>query len=257
MQAELLRATRLSSMGAMASGLAHEVNQPLAASTNFLNAAVRLLDFARSGHRAALDTAREAAAEAAAQMLRAGAIVRRLRHFVDRGEAELQAEDVGALIREACDLARSDGSTLGVRLVTEVDAAVGHALVDRTQIQQVLLNLIRNAAEALQVAPGRKGEDRVVVAAGPAEDGGVEITVADNGPGLEPGVAARLFEPFVSTKREGMGIGLAICRTIVEGHGGRLSVDTPQGGESGRPGVVFRINLPQALHPVPGEIVSG
>ncbi|MCW3474097.1 sensor histidine kinase [Limobrevibacterium gyesilva] len=241
LQAELLRATRLSSMGAMASGLAHEVNQPLAASTNFLNAAVRLLDRAQAGDAGALDTSRVAVADASKQMLRAGAIVRRLRDFVGRGEAELRPEDVAGLIREACDLAEADGSTQGVTLVTRVAPDTGRALVDRTQIQQVLLNLIRNAAEALQAAPPLPGRaNRVVVSAGTAGHGGVEITVADTGPGLAPEVAARLFEPFVSTKRTGMGIGLTICRTIVEGHGGRLAVESSPAGC----GTLFRITLP-------------
>jgi two-component system sensor kinase FixL len=231
-QADLLRATRLSAMGAMASGLAHELNQPLAAATNFLNAAARMLHCGTAEDEP--PPARAAVAEAAQQLLRAGTIVRRLRDFVGRGEAELQSEDVALLIREACDVAHSDGATAGCTLTVQVGDA-GAALVDRTQIQQVLLNLIRNAAEAMQGVSLR----RITVAAGRTAAGGVEITVADTGPGLAPGVADRLFQPFVSTKVNGMGIGLAICRTIVEGHGGRLSAEPQVGG-----GMLFRIVLP-------------
>ena len=241
MQADLLRATRLSAMGAMASGLAHELNQPLAAATNYLNAGGRLLDLAAQGDAKIFPLARGAVADAAQQMLRAGAIVRRLRDFVERGEVELQIEDAGDLLREACDLARSDGVTEGITLACDIDADVGAILVDRTQIQQVLLNLIRNAAEAIvsaeQAAPGE-----VVVAASQTPDGGMHIDVRDNGPGLSPGFAERLFQPFVSSKISGMGIGLAICRTIIEGHGGTLNAQP-----CADRGMRFRITLPALL----------
>lgn len=249
-QADLLRATRLSAMGAMASGLAHELNQPLAAATNYLNAGGRLLDRGAQGDVDCLHAARGAVTDAAQQMLRAGAIVRRLRDFVERGEAELQPEDVGDVLRQACDLARNDGVTTGIALRLDVRPGTGMALVDRTQIQQVLLNLIRNAAEAIgdHLCPGAQGGfDRpgmIVVSAARSEEGRMQIDVTDNGPGLAPDIAERLFEPFVSTKPTGMGIGLAICRTIIEGHGGQMTgTRNPAGG------MVFRITLP-ALLPV-------
>ncbi len=242
-QAELLRATRLSAMGAMASGLAHELNQPLAAATNFLNAAARMLDPGAAPPEASQPgpspPAREVVGEAAQQLLRAGAIVRRLRDFVGRGEAELQSEDVALLIDEACNLARSDEAVAGCSLSVQVGAPgvapPGVALVDRTQIQQVLLNLIRNAAEAMAGLPVRE----ITVAALRTPGGSVEITVSDTGPGLAAGLHDRLFEPFVSTKVNGMGIGLAICRTIVEGHGGRLAAEQRTVG-----GMLFRVVLP-------------
>jgi|GEM_PF-2896636 len=242
LQAELLRATRLSSMGAMASGLAHEINQPLAASTNYLNAAVRLLDRATSGEAASLATAREAVAEAAAETLRAGNIVRRLRQFVDRGEAELAEEDIAGVIAEAVTLARPEALGVGVHLVQDVAPGIGAVLMDRTQMQQVLLNLIRNATDAIEARPGgATGADRITLGARRESDGAVRITVADTGPGIATEVTARLFEPFVSTKRGGMGIGLAICRTIVEGHGGTLRhLPTPTG-------TAFEISLPAPL----------
>jgi two-component system sensor kinase FixL len=243
LQADLLRATRLSAMGAMASGLAHELNQPLAAATNYLNAGGRLLDRAAHGDTEVFPLARHAVADAAVQMLRAGSIVRRLRDFVERGEVELLPEDVGDLLREACDLARSDGVAGGMVLRIDIEADAGAVLVDRTQIQQVLLNLIRNAAEAIGSAePAMVGE--IVVGAGLSADGGMQIDVADNGPGLAFGIAERLFEPFVSSKATGMGIGLAICRTIIEGHGGSLIAlaNLPHG-------MRFRIALPALSSP--------
>ena len=240
LQAELLRATRLSAMGAMASGLAHELNQPLAAATNYLNASNRLLERGDRGDLVALGAARGAVSDAAQQMLRAGAIVRRLRDFVERGEVELQPELVGELLRETCDLATSDGLPNGIELALEVDDGLGRVLVDRTQIGQVLLNLLRNAGEAIQSAdlprPGR-----ILVSAAMTEFG-MRIAVQDNGPGLAPDIADRLFEPFVSSKRTGMGIGLSICRTIVEGHGGKLTAETADDG-----GMIFRILLPVLL----------
>ncbi len=252
LQAELLRTSRLSAMGAMAAGLAHELNQPLAAATNYLNASGRLLDradqHASGAPNPSLRLARETVLDAADQMLRAGDIVRRLRDFVDRGEAELQTEDIGELLRETCDLLRSDGVNAGIALAVTVDPGLSPVLADRVQIGQVLLNLVRNAAEA--IGPQR-GDGRIDVRArleqGSAGQGAAAvIEVADNGPGLSPVIAERLFEPFVSTKRAGMGIGLAICRTIVEGHGGWL---TAHAGACD--GMVFRILLP--VLPRPGE----
>jgi PAS domain S-box-containing protein len=246
-QADLLRATRLSAMGAMASGLAHELNQPLAAATNYLNASARLLDLAARGDAAVFPLARGAVTDAAQQMLRAGAIVRRLRDFVERGEVELRLEDTGDLLREACDLARSDGVTEGITLRSDIAADAESILVDRTQIQQVLLNLIRNAAEAIVAAEqdasvALKDPGEVVVSACYVPDGGMCIDVCDNGPGLSAGIAERLFEPFVSSKVSGMGIGLAICRTIIEGHGGTLDAQP-----NAICGMRFRITLPSLL----------
>jgi PAS domain S-box-containing protein len=244
MQADLLRTTRLSAMGAMASGLAHELNQPLAAATNYLNASARLLDRDVTT-RADLRAARGAVTEAAQQMLRAGAIVRRLRDFVGRGEAELQPEDVDELLRSVVDLARADGIIRGSELVLEPAAQPATVLVDRTQIQQVLLNLIRNAAEAIAVCDiGRAGEGVIRIAVNLRPSEGTAIDVIDNGPGLDPEIVERLFQPFVSTKPAGMGIGLTICHTIAEGHGGSLTVADMPGG-----GLRFRLSLPPVLQP--------
>jgi two-component system sensor kinase FixL len=238
LQADLLRATRLSSMGAMASGLAHEINQPLAAATNFLNAALRLLDRAPPGDPAALATMRGAVADAAAQTLRAGQIVRRLREFVERGGAELSMEDIGGVVDETCALARADGADGGIPLLVEVEDNIGSAAIDRIQLQQVLINLLRNAAEAI-CQRGAREEDRITLAVRRVGAERLTIEVADNGPGFDPAVVASLFQPFVSTKPQGLGIGLAICRSIVEGHGGSLTAGQAAGG-----GGLFTITLP-------------
>jgi two-component system sensor kinase FixL len=263
MQADLLRVSRLSAMGAMASGLAHELNQPLAAATNFLNAASRMLDMsAGPAGSAGGERARAAVDEAADQMLRARDIVRRLRAFIGRGGAALEPEDLADVIRQACDLCLVDGAAGSADLV--VDAAPGEiALLDRTQFQQVLLNLVRNASEA--IAAGAIGTSGGATSGAPASemgrieigcarqpDGSVCITVADNGPGLAPHLATRLFDPFVSTKHDGLGIGLVICRTIVEGHGGQLAAADRPGG-----GMVFSIVLPPVLdtrHQEPADV---
>ncbi len=240
LQAELLRTTRLSSMGAMATGLAHEINQPLAAAANFLGAGLRMFDRA-GGDKAAMVLAREAIEDAKAQVLRAGTIVRRLRDFVARGEAELRAEDVRDVIDEALALAQADGADGGIAITVEVAPDSGSAMIDRTQIQQVLLNLIRNAAES--IASRRGGAttgDAITLSARRAGLNQVEIAVSDTGPGIAPAIARRLFQPFVSSKADGLGIGLAICHTIVIGHGGQLVHDATAAGCTR-----FKMLLPQ------------
>lgn len=232
-QANLLRATRLSAMGAMASGLAHELNQPLAAASNFIAAAARLMD---QGLATPGSPARASLDDAGAQLRRTADIVRRLAGFVERGEAELQLEDARMVAREACEVAHAEGSSGDARLELTVGPEPCMALVDRTQMQQVLLNLIRNSAEAFE----RAAEGRISVDCRAVGDA-VEITVRDDGPGLAAEIAARLFQPFASTKPHGMGIGLTICRTIVEGHGGVLSAAAVPGG-----GMSFTVWLPQA-----------
>jgi two-component system sensor kinase FixL len=185
--------------------------------------------------------------DAALQLLRAGAIVRRLRDFVGRGEAELQSEDVEQLLRSVVDLARADGIIRGMELRLEPSAHPATVLADRTQIQQVLLNLIRNAAESIAGSEiGRAGQGVIRIATIVRPPEGTFIDVIDNGPGLDPEIADRLFQPFVSTKPAGMGIGLTICHTIAEGHGGGLSAEPVAGG-----GLRFRLSLPPVPQPGP------
>jgi two-component system sensor kinase FixL len=255
-RAELLRAARLGAVGAMAAGLAHELNQPLGAAANFLAAAEAMLGHGAAGDAPSaplgpppdVDGARDAVAEAARQALRAGEIVRRLRNFVSHGDADMRVEELGPLVAEACAAALPPSSvTPGkdeVVLRVHPAADAGQALVDGVQIQQVVINLVRNAAEAMRggdpAAVGRRRE--IAVSVRRSAEGGCEVSVADTGPGIAPEVRHRLFEPFASTKPRGMGVGLAICRAIIEAHGGRLWAEPNPGG-----GAVFRFVLPPSL----------
>jgi PAS domain S-box-containing protein len=232
LQLELLHATRLSAVGQMAGALAHELNQPLAAAANFVNAARRLL--ARRG-RAKVDAAYEVMAEAAAEVLRAGQIIRRLRSFVSLGETERQPEKVVALIEEASALALTGAEAAGVHAFFRFDPKAVCAFANRVEVQQVLVNLIRNAVDAMAECTRRELEITTIL----LDEETIEIAVADSGSGIPTDVRERLFEPFVSTKANGMGLGLSICRSIVEAHGGRLNSKPNPGG-----GTIFRFTLP-------------
>ncbi len=235
-QSELARASRLSAMGVMASGLAHDLNQPLAAAANFLGAARRLLARAPAASPAAPPAAIDALDEAVAQVLRAGGIVNALRGFLQGGHVSLAPTDLAALVQEACAITRADGTLGSARLTIDLPPDLPIVMADRTQLQQVIVNLIRNAAEALATHTGAPGEIRIRAT---PHSTGVGIAVADTGPGLDAAIADRLFQPFVSTKPDGLGIGLAICHAIVDAHGGRLSGATAPTG-----GAVFTIDLP-------------
>jgi two-component system, LuxR family, sensor kinase FixL len=215
----------------MASTLAHELNQPLTAVTSYLNGCRRLLDGTESVHNLML---RDAIDRAADQALRAGQIIRRLRQFVARGETERNAESLPKLIEEASALALMGIKETGVRVTFALDPKVEFVMADKVQIQQVVLNLIRNAIEAM--AETQRRELTIATATQPNEM--VEIRVSDTGPGIAPEIAAQLFHPFVTTKPNGMGVGLSISRTIVEAHGGRLWAEpNPRGG------TIFRLTL--------------
>lgn len=222
LQTELVHISRLTAMGEMASALAHELNQPLSAIANYLKGSKRLLA------AAAPDVGRVEAAidKAGDQALRAGEIIRRLRDFVARGETERRVESLPKLIEEASALALVGAKEHGVRVVFRFDPAVDLVLADKVQIQQVALNLIRNAVDAMQDAPRRLLEIRVA----PAPDDMAQVVVSDTGPGVSDEVLDQLFQPFITTKRDGMGVGLSISRTIVEAHGGRIWCESSPGG---------------------------
>ncbi|CDX21330.1 PAS/PAC sensor signal transduction histidine kinase [Mesorhizobium sp. ORS 3324] len=230
-QQELLHMARFTALGEMASTLAHEINQPLTAITNYLKGSRRLLEKSRDESAATLQEAVDKAAE---QALRAGDVIRRLRDFVARGESERQVERLPALVDDASSLALVGAREADVRVTYDLDPAAELVLADRIQIEQVLLNLMRNAVEAMHGTPRR--ELRVVTAA--RHNGMTEVSVIDTGPGLAPEVSAQLFQPFVTTKKHGMGVGLSICRTIVESHGGHIWAESPSGG-----GTAFRFTL--------------
>lgn len=233
LQSELIHISRLTAMGEMASALAHELNQPLSAIANYLGGARRLLGQSGGDQRAldALDKAGE-------QALRAGEIIRRLRDFLARSEGERRVESLTKLAQEACALALVGAKDQGVRVSYRFDPAADLVIADRVPIQQVVLNLVRNALDAMGGHPRRE----LLVSTATADDGMAVVSVADTGPGVSPEAAARLFQPFVTTKADGMGVGLSISRTIVEAHGGRIWAEPNPGG-----GAVFHFTIRRAL----------
>ena len=173
--------------------------------------------------------------KAGEQSLRAGQIIRRLRDFVARGETERRVESVKKLIEEASALALVGAKEHDVRVTFQIDPHLDLVMVDKVQVQQILLNLIRNAVEAMQDSPRRE----LLIATRPDGSRMVEISVSDTGPGISAEIASQLFQPFVTTKRTGMGVGLSISRSIVEGHGGQITAEPNNGG-----GTVFRFTIP-------------
>ncbi len=230
LQSELVHISRLTAMGEMASTLAHELNQPLSAINNYLRGVLRLSE------AGSLDPEqlRDGLNKAADQAMRAGQIIRRLRDFVARGESERRVENLPKLIEEASALALVGARDLGVRVRFTFDPGIDQVLVDRVQVQQVLLNLIRNAVDEMERVERRE----LVIATAPYDDGLALISVADTGLGISAEIAAQLFQPFVTTKRQGMGVGLSISRTIVEAHGGQIWVESNPGG-----GALFKFTL--------------
>jgi C4-dicarboxylate-specific signal transduction histidine kinase len=224
LQLELYHAARFSEAGQMAAALAHELNQPLTAAANSASAGRRLL---ATGDLERLGEVREAMAEVAEQMVRAGQIIRRLRNFISRGETEKQIESIAIMIEEASALALKGSNATGVNVHFCLDPDASLALINPIQIQQVLTNLIRNAIEAMAACNQR--DLRITTARLNEET--IEVVVSDTGIGLSPDGAGRLFQPFVSTKPHGMGLGLSICKSIVESHGGDLNCEpNPEGG---------------------------
>jgi two-component system sensor kinase FixL len=234
LQAELLHASRLSVMGNMASTMAHELTQPLTAVTNYLEAGRQLLASGVGGP----ERVGEMIEKAIGQAQRAGEVIRRLRGFVGKGETERRIHSLNRLVEEAVALALVGARQRGVRASLEFDPTLPPVLVDPVQIQQVVVNLVRNAIEAMEAVERR---ELVIGTRAIPHEQAAEVLVADSGPGIAPELADRLFQPFFTTKKTGMGLGLSICREIVEAHQGKLSAAP---GPSG--GAVFRLMLPIA-----------
>ncbi|HEY1612325.1 MAG TPA: ATP-binding protein [Rhizomicrobium sp.] len=233
LQAEIAQVGRLSEMGEMAATLSHELSQPLAAARNFLSAARRLLSNPELPPEKGMDAIRHAEE----QFVRVNEIVRRVRGFLQQTECERKAENLDDVIGEACALARMDSRHRSVEVEVDIATNLPPVRVDRVQIQQVLLNLLRNAFEATEGLPRRQ----VTVSARPGEPGAVEVDVCDTGPGLGAEALRDLFKPFVTTKSGGMGLGLSLSRSIVEAHEG-----TMQGFARPEGGALFRFTLPVA-----------
>jgi two-component system sensor kinase FixL len=241
LQSELVHMSRLTAMGQMASALAHELNQPLLAIVGYMKGSRRLLE---SGAQDRSDLLRDALDKAGDQALRAGQIIRRLREFVGRGDSERRIESVKKLIEEASALALVGTKDQGVRVRFQFDPAIDLVLVDKVQIQQVLLNLLRNAVEAMEASQKRE----LVVSTATHDDDMIAISVVDTGSGIAPEMVPQLFQPFITSKVHGMGVGLSICRTIVEAHGGRITVEPNPAG-----GTIFRFTVQAPTQEEPSD----
>lgn len=240
LQSELVHVSRLSAMGEMASALAHELNQPLAAISNYMKGSRRLLGASDDPNRAKIENALDRAAE---QAIRAGQIIRRLRDFVARGESEKRVERLSKMVEEAGALGLAGAREQDVRIRFNLDPRYDLVLVDRVQIQQVLVNLFRNALEAMA-----ESERRELIASNrPVDEDMIEVSVSDTGHGFPEDVEKNLFQTFFTTKETGMGVGLSISRSIIEAHGGRMWAESNHTG-----GATFRFTLPA----VPNESLT-
>lgn len=233
LQSELAHFGRLSEMGTLASSLAHELNQPLTAVANYCETARDLLASDPDPDR--MIVIRQAMDDAAQQAIRAGQILRRLRDFINTGETERRAESLQRLLAEANALALIGSREHGIEVQIQLDPLADQVLVDRIQIQQVLVNLIRNAIDAMAASPVRCLTIRTEL----ERSGYVRVNIEDSGSGICEDVEKQLFQPFVTSKKSGMGIGLSICRTIVEAHGGRIWFEPAPDS-----GTIFYFTLP-------------
>jgi len=231
---ELAHAARLDTLGQMSSALAHELSQPLAAIANYAAGCRRRLERADCG-----GDLREAIDGIADQAGRAGAIIKHLRHFMRPGDAKRATEDINAVILELARLLHADARFHGIALRRQLCTSPLPVRADAVQLQQVIVNLVHNAIEAMQAAGTDGGE--VAVRTFRSENEAIEVVVEDNGPGLAPERLDAVFAPFSSTKSEGLGLGLAICRAIVDAHDGRLWATSRAGG-----GCAFHFRLPPA-----------
>ena len=236
LQSELVHVSRLTAMGEMASALAHELNQPLAAISNYMKGSRKLLADSADPNTPRIEAALDRAAE---QAIRAGQIIRRLRDFVSRGESEKRVESLSKLIEEAGALGLAGAREQNVQLRFTLDRSADLVLVDRVQVQQVLVNLFRNALEAMAHSQRRE----LSVINRKVDDDLIEIAVSDTGTGFRDEVLPNLFKTFFTTKDSGMGVGLSISRSIIEAHGGRMWAESNEAG-----GATFRLTLPAASH---------
>jgi C4-dicarboxylate-specific signal transduction histidine kinase len=221
----LLNVSRMATIGEMAAGVAHELNQPLTAIANYAQACERLL--ARANPDAA--ELRDALHHITAQTSRAADIIRRLRVLARRHQGERSPASINALVSELGELLQTDARVHGAQLTLELASNLPEVRVDGGQIQQVILNFVRNSLDA--VTPGMADEPAIVIRTSLTPDREVELAVLDNGPGLSPEASARLFDPFFSTKENGTGLGLAISHTIARSHGGSVGYrPNPSGG---------------------------
>jgi two-component system, LuxR family, sensor kinase FixL len=232
---ELAHLSRVTLLGELSGSLAHELNQPLTAILSNAQAALRFLD---DGGRN-LEEIRAILADIVAEDKHAGEVIRRLRLLMKKGEVHLQPMDISEVADEVMRLVRSDLVRQGVAATAELPAGLPRALGDRVQVQQVILNLVTNACDAMRSA--KPADRRIVVRAESADGARVRVSVSDRGEGIPAAGADRIFEPFFTTKSDGMGLGLAVCRTIIAAHGGTLwAAPNPDRGST------FAFTLPAA-----------
>ncbi|NNE08681.1 MAG: PAS domain-containing protein [Gemmatimonadetes bacterium] len=227
LQTELAHMSRISTMGEMATTLAHELNQPLTAIMNYAKGCVRRIESGDLPQHTLL----EAMNHIERQAERASSIIRKLRQFVRKREPVRAPHRIDGLVKEMVALCQPDLRRHGIVLFEEVPADLPELMVDSTQIQQIILNLIRNSMEALQSLP--REDRRIRISAG-MRGGDLTLAVEDNGPGITPAVREQIYDPFCSTKEDGMGLGMAIARTIAESHGGSLEIGEMTRGASVR-----------------------
>ncbi|MEY3976143.1 MAG: hypothetical protein RLZZ33_1198 [Pseudomonadota bacterium] len=235
-QARMTQVSRLATMGEMAAGIAHELNQPLAAIANYANAALRL---AAQTDLSTVDPdgdVRMALDQISQQALRAGEIIRRLRALVQNRQTRHEPSNLNDAIAEVIGFVAGDAKLNEVRIVSQFDPTMPITLLDRIQIQQIVLNLLRNSIEALAERPRGQREIRLQTS---WSDQSVQLVIEDNGPGVPADLVSRIFDPFCTTKATGTGLGLAISRTIAEAHRGKLSYDSSAAG-----GARFTLSLP-------------
>ncbi|MEL7346991.1 MAG: PAS domain S-box protein [Pseudomonadota bacterium] len=246
LQRMLDRVSRVQALGEMSTALAHEINQPLVAITSFARAAARIL----GRHTPEVEKARDQLARIADEAQRAGEILRRMRKLVERGKGDFRLEDLNSVVREGIALSRIGPDRHGFGVALDLADDLPPVLLDRVQIQQVVVNLVRNAMEA--VTGDDHGEvhvateltrpnDTISVTAKSTMVDEVMVTIGDGGPGIAEEIVETLFDPFVTTKESGLGIGLAVCRTIINSHGGRIWAETNAAG-----GADFHFTLPMA-----------
>ena len=236
---QLTRVSRLSTLGEMTAGIAHEINQPLTAISTYAQSSLRFLD----PENPKPDRLRVALEKLSGEARRAGAVVKRIRDLARDRSRDVERIDCNQLIQDVEALASSDARAHGIRLNLELAANVVPVWGDPIELQQVVLNLIRNAIDAMEAIELRDGHD-IILRTSNRKEGGVSLEVMDHGEGVQPDVADDLFHPFATTKSDGLGLGLSISRSIVTAHGGQLGyLNNPSGGAT------FVLTLPQA----PGE----
>ena len=236
-QAELMHASQLSAMGTMATTLAHELAQPLTSAGNAIAATRKML---RSLPPEKIREPRRALDVAGDSVQRASEILKRLRAFVAKGQVQAEVQDLRSIIAEASVLMFPDAQREGVEIQFRLDRHAQWVKADAIQVQQVLINLIRNAIEAMEEA----AERRITITTAAISPSAIQVTVEDTGPGLSPEIAEAVFAPFHSTKEAGLGVGLSISRTIVEAHGGKIEARAQPGG-----GAAFSFTLPRGSGP--------